>query len=128
LERKKGGKWWQLPCFVGHCYKAFKSRWAWDFYQSWALQTKWLWLEKTDPNKSWSGLEFPIQQHVKRFFTSSIVTLVVMGIILYFGQISGWMGLVSKILPLLLWLMLGNGLFLLERWPKLLRTSSGSAT
>jgi hypothetical protein len=45
-------------------------------YQSWALQAKWLWLEKTDPNKPWSGLDLPIQQHVKRFFTSSIVTLV----------------------------------------------------
>jgi hypothetical protein len=48
------------------------------YYQSWALQTKWLWLEKTypNPNKSWFGLKFPIQQHVKRFFTSSVVTLV----------------------------------------------------
>jgi hypothetical protein len=46
------------------------------YYQSWALQTKWLWLEKTDPNKPWFGLKFPIQQHVKRFFASSVVTLV----------------------------------------------------
>jgi hypothetical protein len=44
-------------------------------YQSWALQTKWLWLGKIDPNKPWYGLEFPIQQHVKRFFSSLIVTL-----------------------------------------------------
>jgi hypothetical protein len=69
---------WQLPCFVGHCYKAFESRWVGIsnlLYQSWALQAKWLWLEKTDPNKPWSGLDLPIQ-HVKRFFTSSIVTRV----------------------------------------------------
>jgi len=45
-------------------------------YQSWALQTKWLWLEKTDPNRPWVGLKFPIQQHVRRFFASSIITLV----------------------------------------------------
>ena len=45
-------------------------------YQSWALQAKWLWLQKTDPNKPWSGLEFPIQQHVKSFFSASIVTMV----------------------------------------------------
>jgi hypothetical protein len=45
-------------------------------YQSWALQAKWLWLQKTDPNKPWSGLEFPIQQHVRSFFSSSIVTMV----------------------------------------------------
>jgi hypothetical protein len=32
--------------------------------------------KKTDPNKPWSGLEFPIQQHVKSFFSSSIVTMV----------------------------------------------------
>ncbi|AQK53266.1 uncharacterized protein [Zea mays] len=45
-------------------------------YQRWALQAKWLWLEKTDPNKLWSGLDLSIQQLVKRFFTSSIVSLV----------------------------------------------------
>jgi hypothetical protein len=33
-------------------------------------------LQKTDPNKPWSGLEFPIQQHVKSFFSASIVTMV----------------------------------------------------
>jgi hypothetical protein len=36
------------------------------------------------------------------------------------------MGLVSKILPLLLWLMLGNELFLLEQWPMLFKIGSGS--
>jgi hypothetical protein len=45
-------------------------------YQSWALQAKWLWLEKTDPTKPWSGLDLPIQQLVERFFTASIVSLV----------------------------------------------------
>jgi hypothetical protein len=51
------------------------------YYQSWALQTKWLWLEKTDPNRPWFGLKFPIQQHVRRFFASSVITVrVFMGL------------------------------------------------
>lgn len=30
-------------------------------YISWALQTKWLWVQKIDPNRPWSGLELPIE-------------------------------------------------------------------
>jgi hypothetical protein len=30
-------------------------------YMSWALQAKWLWLIKTDPNRPWSGLDLPVQ-------------------------------------------------------------------
>jgi hypothetical protein len=46
------------------------------YFQSWALQAKWLWLEKTDPNRPWYGLKFPIQQHVRKFFASSVITLI----------------------------------------------------
>jgi hypothetical protein len=41
-------------------------------YQSWALQTKWFWLEKTDRNRPWVGLKFPIQatcQDILCFFS-----------------------------------------------------------
>jgi hypothetical protein len=61
-------------------------------------------------------------------FLPQLLPWLAMGVILYFGQIGGWMGLVSRILPMLLWLMLENGPFLPGRWPMLLRIGSGSAT
>jgi hypothetical protein len=42
------------------------------YFQSWALQAKWLLLEKTDPNRPCHGLNFPIPKQVKRFFMGSI--------------------------------------------------------
>jgi hypothetical protein len=43
---------------------------------SWALQAKWPWLEKTDPNKPWHGLNFPIPKQVRNFFASSIISVI----------------------------------------------------
>jgi hypothetical protein len=42
----------------------------------WALRLRWLWLQKTDPEKSWSF--FPIQVHpsAKAFFSIAIVSEV----------------------------------------------------
>jgi hypothetical protein len=34
-------------------------------YRSWALQARWLWLQKTDPTRSWIGLDIPVQPQVK---------------------------------------------------------------
>jgi hypothetical protein len=46
------------------------------YYQSWALQAKWLWLEKTDSNKPWHGLKLPVPLQVRKFFQSSVITVV----------------------------------------------------
>jgi hypothetical protein len=45
-------------------------------HMCWALQTKWLWLQKTDRNRPWHGLSIPIQQHVKDLFATSLFTHV----------------------------------------------------
>jgi hypothetical protein len=45
-------------------------------FMSWALQSKWLWLEKIDPNRPWQGLKLPIQQHVKNLFSDSLISIV----------------------------------------------------
>jgi hypothetical protein len=31
-------------------------------FKSWALQAKWLWLEKTDPSRPWHGMNLPVKQ------------------------------------------------------------------
>jgi hypothetical protein len=46
------------------------------YYQSWALQAKCLWLEKTDSNKPWHGLKLPVPLQVKKFFHASVITAV----------------------------------------------------
>jgi hypothetical protein len=46
------------------------------YFQSWALQAMWLWLEKTDTNKPWHGLKLPVPVQVRKFFQSSVVTVV----------------------------------------------------
>jgi hypothetical protein len=45
-------------------------------YKSWALQAKWLWLIKTDPNRPWSGLDLPVQSQVRKLVASSMYTHV----------------------------------------------------
>jgi hypothetical protein len=45
-------------------------------FKSWALQAKWLWLQKTDPSRSWHGMNLPIQQQVRQFFNLLVLTLV----------------------------------------------------
>lgn len=44
--------------------------------QGWALQARWLWLQKTDASRSWRGLDLPIQPHARKFVDISIVTAV----------------------------------------------------
>ncbi|GJM86847.1 hypothetical protein PR202_ga02745 [Eleusine coracana subsp. coracana] len=43
---------------------------------SWALQMKWLWLQKTTSDRPWSGLEIPTHPHARAMFAISIVTQV----------------------------------------------------
>jgi hypothetical protein len=46
------------------------------YYQSWALQAKWLWLEKTNSNKPWHGLKLHVPMQVRKFFQSSVIAVV----------------------------------------------------
>lgn len=45
-------------------------------HMCWALQAKWLWLQKTDRDRPWLGLSIPIQQHVKDLFAASLISHV----------------------------------------------------
>jgi hypothetical protein len=45
-------------------------------HMCWALQDKWLWLQKTDRDRPWHGLSIPIQQHVKDLFAASLISHV----------------------------------------------------
>jgi hypothetical protein len=45
-------------------------------FKSWAIQAKWLWLQKTDPSRPWHGMNLPIQQQVRQFFNLSVLTVV----------------------------------------------------
>jgi len=43
---------------------------------SWALQMRWLWIEKTNPDRPWAGLRIPVHAHSSAMFAISIVTSV----------------------------------------------------
>jgi hypothetical protein len=61
-------------------------------FKSWALRSKWLWLEKTDPNRPCQGLKLPIQKPVRELFSESVITRVVelvMEPTLFSGLITG---------------------------------------
>jgi hypothetical protein len=45
-------------------------------FKSWALQAKWLWLEKTDLSRPWHGLSLPVQRQVRQFFDLSVFTIL----------------------------------------------------
>jgi hypothetical protein len=45
-------------------------------YRRWALQARWLWLQKTDPNRSWIGLDIPVQPQVKALVAISVTSHV----------------------------------------------------
>jgi len=42
----------------------------------WALQMRWLWIEKTKPDWSWADLEVPVHPNTSAMFAISIVTTV----------------------------------------------------
>lgn len=42
----------------------------------WALRMRWLWLQKTEPNKPWSGLQFPVHKVVRSFFSAAMCSEV----------------------------------------------------
>jgi hypothetical protein len=45
-------------------------------YRSWALQARWLWLQKSDPNRSWIGLDIPVQPQVETLVAISVISHV----------------------------------------------------
>ncbi|XP_035821764.1 uncharacterized protein [Zea mays] len=45
-------------------------------FKSWALQAKWLWMEKTDLSRPWHGLSLLVQRHVRQFFDLSVFTIL----------------------------------------------------
>jgi len=42
----------------------------------WALQMRWLWIEKTKPDRPWAGLEVPVHSNTVALFAVSLVTSV----------------------------------------------------
>lgn len=42
----------------------------------WALQMRWLWIEKTKPDRPWAGLEIPVHPHSSAMFAISVVTTI----------------------------------------------------
>jgi len=42
----------------------------------WALQMRWLWIEKTKPDRPWAGLEVPVHSNTAALFAVSVVTSV----------------------------------------------------
>ena len=40
----------------------------------WALQMRWLWIEKTKPDRPWAGIEIPVHPHSSAMFAISVVT------------------------------------------------------
>jgi len=42
----------------------------------WALRMRWLWLQKTEPNKPWAFLPVQVHQTVKSFFSVAVITQV----------------------------------------------------
>ena len=42
----------------------------------WALQMRWLWIEKTKPDRPWAGLEIPVHLNTSAMFAISVITNV----------------------------------------------------
>ena len=42
----------------------------------WALQMRWLWIEKTKPDRPWAGLEVPVRSNTAAMFKISIISTV----------------------------------------------------
>ena len=53
-------------------------------YMSWALQIRWLWLQKTDPNRPWKGLDIPINSNAMALFNIAIISQVSQGTQIHF--------------------------------------------
>jgi len=57
----------------------------------WALRMRWLWLQKTKPDKPWASFAIPVHPAIHSFFSTAIKSEVVMEGIPCSGQIGGSM-------------------------------------
>jgi hypothetical protein len=64
----------------------------------WALQRRWLCLNKTEEGRPWSGLDIPIQPQAKEMFAISVTTYVGSAQAPCFGQIGGCVAVLYLIL------------------------------
>ena len=55
----------------------------------WALQVRWLWFAKTDPNQSWKGLNIHVHPNACALFAIALESQVGDGNNTLFGQIDG---------------------------------------
>ena len=55
----------------------------------WALKLRWLWLQKTEPEKAWSFFPIQAQHQVQSFFAMAVKTVIGNGKTLVFGQMAG---------------------------------------
>jgi hypothetical protein len=51
---------------------------------NWALQLRWLWLQKTAPSKPWSGLDLKISSQTRALFQVAVSTTIGNGISTFF--------------------------------------------
>jgi len=61
-------------------------------FLGWALKLRWLWLQKTEPDKPWAFLSVQAPSQVKAFFLYPLSQWWEMERIPYFGQIDGCLG------------------------------------
>ena len=55
----------------------------------WALKLRWLWLQKTEPEKAWSFFPIQAQHQVQSFFAMDVKTVIGNGKTPVFGQMAG---------------------------------------
>ena len=56
-----------------------------------ALRARWIWLQKTDTDKSWAGLQFKVQQDAIAMFNASVIITVADGARVLFWE-DPWIG------------------------------------
>jgi hypothetical protein len=57
---------------------------------AWSLRMRWLWLAKTEPNRSWTSISIQVPKKVKDFFSMAMQTDLGNGATtFFFGQIGG---------------------------------------
>jgi hypothetical protein len=58
----------------------------------WALRMRWLWLEKTDPDRPWSAVPISMPDKIRAFFQQLCKLRLEMDLAPYFGKTDGCMG------------------------------------
>jgi hypothetical protein len=66
----------------------------------WALNLRWLWLKKTQPDRPWAEFDVQVHPNVIAMFSASVCSIVGMVLEHYIGLTAGCMANVSQKLPL----------------------------